>query len=36
VSFEYIGSWQFWLAVVVVAVAVNYLWQKFGGKGKVV
>lgn len=26
---EYLRHWQFWLAVTVVAVAVNFLWGMF-------
>jgi hypothetical protein len=36
-SFQYIGQWHFWVAVVIVALIVNWLWQKFyPGKGKLV
>lgn len=29
---EYLTHWQFWVAVVLVAVTVNYVWTKFLGK----
>lgn len=32
----YIGQWQFWVAVVVVALAVNWVYNAFTGKGKAV
>lgn len=31
---EYLGHWQFWASVVLVAVAVNWAWAKVGGKGQ--
>jgi hypothetical protein len=32
---EYLSKWQFWFAVVAVAVIVNYAYQKLmPGKGK--
>jgi hypothetical protein len=31
---EYIKRWEFWLAVVVVAVVVNFIWARVApGKG---
>jgi hypothetical protein len=34
---EYLGSWHFWVAVIIVAVVVNWVWVKFlSGKGKLV
>lgn len=30
----YLGHWQFWFAVVAVAVVVNYLYNRFTGKGQ--
>jgi len=33
---EYLTHWQFWAAVVVVALVVNYLYNNFTGKGKIV
>lgn len=35
--FEYINKWHFWVAVIIVAVVVNWAWIKFlGGKGQAV
>lgn len=31
---EYIRQWQFWFAVIVVSLIVNYFWNRFTGKGK--
>jgi len=31
---EYLGHWQFWLAVIVVALVTNWAWNKFTGKGQ--
>lgn len=34
---EYLMKWEFWFAVVIVALVVNFLWKKFfDGKGKLV
>lgn len=34
---EYLRHWQFWMAVIVVAVVVNYAWSMFLKKsGKLV
>lgn len=32
----YIKEPAFWLAVVAVALVVNFLWSKFAGKGKLI
>lgn len=35
-SLQYITQWHFWVAVLVVAVVINYVWKKFlGGKGNI-
>lgn len=32
---EYLFHWQFWVAVILVAVITNYVWSRFlGGKGQ--
>jgi hypothetical protein len=34
---EYLVHWQFWFAVIIVALVVNWAWAKFyPGKGKLV
>lgn len=33
---NYLTQPGFWLAVVAVAVVVNFLWTKFGKQGKIV
>jgi hypothetical protein len=33
---QYLREPVFWLSVVIVAVAVNWLWKMFTGKGKLV
>jgi hypothetical protein len=33
---EYLKQPVFWVSVVVVALIVNWVWQKFAGKGKLV
>ena len=33
---EYLKQPAFWVAVIVVAVAANWLWMKFGKQGKLV
>jgi hypothetical protein len=32
----YLKEPMFWLAVIIVAVVVNFVWQKFAGGGKLV
>lgn len=33
---QYVTQWHFWVAVVIVAVIVNYVWTHFlGGKGNI-
>lgn len=32
----YLTNWQFWAAVIVVALAVNWAWTRFTGKGQAV
>ena len=33
---QYLTSWHFWLAVIVVALITNFAWNKFTGKGQAV
>lgn len=35
-NLQYITSWHFWVAVVIVAVVINFIYNKFTGKGKLV
>lgn len=33
---QYVTTWHFWVAVIIVALAVNYIYNFFTGKGKLV
>lgn len=33
---QYITHWQFWAAVLIVALVMNWVYNKFTGKGKLV
>lgn len=33
---QYVNSWHFWVAVVIVALVVNFAWNYFTKKGKLI
>lgn len=33
---SYLTQWQFWAAVIAVALVVNYVYNRFTGKGQAV